>query len=190
MSMFNIYKKNAVFWLIGDDVQPRTKWYANVLGVSAFGIFILSLGIYGLFASLRGSSPLLIAGAVSVFVGLRVLWKAVQMIRPLHASPQVMTCECPFCGAIVPKDIDVCQKCGREIVEQGAWPTPLWYVHRVPNTFQIDTRINTCFSIVLSCFPTNSDSPLSACKAWRRGSTIVFCVLRQQYQSMTLNNKQ
>ena len=100
-------------------MKPRTGFYMNILGLSAFGIFFLGLGIYALstFLGHRNSPQLLVAGAGGVYLGLLMLWKALEWARPIKASPQNLFDVCPFCGAIVEKSAILCEKCGRQLAE-------------------------------------------------------------------------
>ncbi len=95
-------------------MKPKNRWYANVLGFVSVSILFLGLGVYALsiFVGNRSSPPLLVGGLGCVALAGRMLWQVIQWVKPVEPvreKPSV----CLFCGAVVEKGSDFCQKCGR-----------------------------------------------------------------------------
>jgi|WetSurMetagenome_2_1015567.scaffolds.fasta_scaffold174837_1 hypothetical protein len=104
----------------GAAVKPRTEFWANILGVAAFGIFFVGLGVYGFTLALNrpNAAQWWILGAASILVGASIIYRHVaQYLLPQEKKAGKPVEVCPFCGAIMEKGAD-CIKCGKQLSAQ------------------------------------------------------------------------
>jgi hypothetical protein len=93
----------------------------EVFGGATIGLFFFGLGAYGVSISLMNlndNPKLLYAGAGCIALGLIIVWKSLQYMRPLKPQTKFTVFVCPHCGAIVEEDVERCPKCGKNVANQ------------------------------------------------------------------------
>ena len=83
------------------------------------GIFIVILGIASILHYFINTNNIngnyLLAGIGCIFVGSMFLWKSVPAFIPIKQQTPVAESSCPYCGALVKKDVSFCEKCKQKL---------------------------------------------------------------------------
>jgi hypothetical protein len=94
---------------------------AEVIIIFAVGILFLVLGVYGVYYLFTVELPsghfskLPFAAVGCLFFGLLIIKLTYKIFIPLKETKPVGSVVCPFCGALVEEDAEVCEKCKHQI---------------------------------------------------------------------------
>ena len=80
-------------------MDPRRQFYLEVFGGVAVGLFFVGLGIYGVgisFANLNSNGRLLYAGAGCIVLGLILVWRSLQFMKPMKPVQQFTVTACSY----------------------------------------------------------------------------------------------
>jgi|AGTN01.1.fsa_nt_gi hypothetical protein len=96
---------------------------AEFIGLFAIGILFMLLGIYGIYYLFAVEVPsgrfssLPFAAVGCVILGLIAIRQTYPIFIP-ERNRLARSRVCPFCGALVDTDDEVCEKCGRPLENQ------------------------------------------------------------------------
>ena len=95
---------------------------AEYIIVFCIGIVFLAIGVYGAYylfdvalpsGKITNTLPLAIVGC-SVF-GVLMILKSYSIFIPIKKNSYSQAVVCPFCGALVAEDAEVCAKCKQQL---------------------------------------------------------------------------
>jgi hypothetical protein len=87
----------------------------------ALGFLFLILGVYGMYYLLAVELPsgrfsrLPFAAIAAIILGALLIWRTYPIFFALPKSSVSQAKVCPFCGALVDEDAEVCEKCKRQL---------------------------------------------------------------------------
>lgn len=91
----------------------------------ALGIPFLILGVYGVYYLLAVELPsghfsrLPFAAIAAIIMGAWLIWRTYPIFFALPKSSVSQSKVCPFCGALVAGDAEVCEKCKRKLEDKS-----------------------------------------------------------------------